>query len=179
MAPDGLFSHFYGPRVGRRNDNRLLRASGLARLIHKRNLYQQQRRVNRQYRIGLDSGYGFNHRGFLRARSYFGNPAQRRTFRLMSRMRVSVEWGFGRIQNLWNYCAHSSQLRSLQTQPGKCYSVAALLTNIHTCLYQSSQVSTYFNCQPPRVYDYLNVAPPTNQDLASYQPLVNANANIR
>jgi len=37
----------------------------------------------------------------------------------------------------------------------KYYLVAAIFTNIHTCL-KGSQVSTFFDCSPPILEEYMN-----------------------
>jgi len=163
MAPDGLFIHFFGPVVGRRNDKKVLNCSGLRRMMRLR------LRPNRDF-IYADAGYRYGIAGLLRARQHVGGADARAAYRIMSRMRVSVEWGFGRVLNLWNSCGFKSWNRSLLTHPTKQYRASVLLTNIYLCLYPDrNEVSRYFGCDPPSVWDYLAMPPPTAANLAVYQ----------
>lgn len=162
IAPDGLFMHFYGPISGRRNDNKVLRASGLRRILH-------QYLLPWNYFLYADSGYAYNIPCILRCRSHHPDRQMREVYRLMNKVRVSVEWGFGRVLNLWNFVAFKYAQRSLQTRPGRAYRCAVLLTNIYHCLYyRHNPVARYFQCPPPSVFDYLNHANPTAADLQQH-----------
>ena len=64
----------------------------------------------------------------------------------MSQVRVSVEWGFGKICQIFAY---------LDFKPvGKYYLVGTILINCHTCLY-GSVTSSFFNLEPPPLEVYL------------------------
>ena len=73
----------------------------------------------------------------------------------MSAVRVSVEWGFGKITNLFQYLNHEENLRIFLQPVGLYYPVANILANCHTCLYMS-QTTQYFGVAPPSLEDYLN-----------------------
>jgi len=102
----------------------------------------------------------------------------------MKALRVSVEWGFGKIVSLFQYLNHEENLRlflqpvhtawpslpptpapphplttpsflRLLWQVGLYFPVANILTNCHTCLYHS-QTGLYFGLDPPSLEDYLN-----------------------
>jgi len=75
--------------------------------------------------------------------------------RSMSRLRVSVEWGFGKMLQIFAFLDFKKNLKLYKQAVGKTYMVAALLTNLHTCLY-GSQTSTKFGCPPPSIQQYLN-----------------------
>src|SRR2546430_4949908 len=66
----------------------------------------------------------------------------------MSRLRICIEHGFGKVLKLWENCGYAKGLR-ISIQPvGAIYMVAVLLMNIHTCLNES-QVSRAFDYMPP------------------------------
>ena len=73
----------------------------------------------------------------------------------MSKLRVSVEWGFGKICQLFAFLDFKKNLKILLQPIGKYYLVAAVLANCHTCLY-GSQTSTFFGLDPPELEDYLS-----------------------
>jgi len=80
--------------------------------------------------------------------------AQKEFNRDMSSLRVSVEYGFGRVIQQFAFLDFKKNqklyLQNLQEQ----YYVAALLANCQICL-RESQVSEYFDCPPPSLEDYL------------------------
>ena len=72
----------------------------------------------------------------------------------MSALRVSVEWSFGKIVNLFAFLDFK-KTQKIRLQPlGKMFVVAALLTNCHTCLNGSS-TSNVFGLAPPLLEEYL------------------------
>lgn len=166
IAPNGLVIHSFGPEVGRRNDNRFLRLSGLRRIMALR---------LRPYHLHLycDSAYAFGVPSLIRCRRNAPNAALRHAYRLLNKGRISVEWGFGRVLNLWNYCGHKYAQRSLQTQPGTVYRCTVLLTNLYHCFYPGTcQVAQYFDCPVPSPWYYLGVPAPSERELAMYNDLI-------
>ena len=73
----------------------------------------------------------------------------------MSKVRSSVEWGFGKIIQYFSYLDFNKNLKVLLQPVAKFYLVGALVTNCHTCLY-GSLTSTYFNVDPPSLDVYLS-----------------------
>ncbi|CAB1103153.1 unnamed protein product [Ectocarpus sp. CCAP 1310/34] len=75
----------------------------------------------------------------------------------MSSVRVSVEWGFGKIVALWPYVdyAKKQQVALSACGLGKQYAVAGILTNYHSCFYRNN-TSFYFDVNPPSLRSYLN-----------------------
>ena len=68
----------------------------------------------------------------------------------MSKLRVSVKWGFGKTCQLFAFLDFKKNLKILLQPIGKYYLVAAVLANCHTCLY-GSQTSTFFGVDPPEL----------------------------
>ena len=72
----------------------------------------------------------------------------------MSSVRQSVEWGFGKVLQLFPFPDYNKNLKLFLQPVAKYYIVATLLANAHTCLY-GSQISTYFGLNPPNLEAYL------------------------
>ena len=76
----------------------------------------------------------------------------------MSPARVSVEWGFGKIANLWPYLDYSKKMKILLSPVGLYLGVGNVLTNMHTCLY-GSIVSSAFGMETPDLNAYMAGGP--------------------
>ncbi len=82
------------------------------------------------------------------------NAQQEQFNTLMSPLRSSVEWGYGKIIGLFAFVDfHKNQKVFLQPL-GDYFCLAAILANCHTCLY-GSEVCSFFGCAPPNLEDYL------------------------
>ncbi|KAJ8914011.1 hypothetical protein NQ315_012034 [Exocentrus adspersus] len=53
----------------------------------------------------------------------------------MRAMRISVEWGFGKVIQLFAFLDFRKNQKLLLQNLSNLYRVAVLLTNCHTCLY--------------------------------------------
>ncbi|OWY96904.1 hypothetical protein PHMEG_00032709 [Phytophthora megakarya] len=74
----------------------------------------------------------------------------------MSSVRESVEWGFGRVKDLWEFMNWDKKQRVRQSPVGLNFYVAILLFNCHTCLQPvGNQISMYFGLMPPTLDTYL------------------------
>ena len=83
-------------------------------------------------------------------------PRQVEENRAMTKVRIAVEWSFGRTGQLFALSQHwqKQQLRK-HDHARYVYFVATLLRNAHVCLY-GSIVSTYFQCQPPTLEEFFH-----------------------
>lgn len=73
---------------------------------------------------------------------------------MMSKIRVSIEWAFGRIIGTNKYAAFSRTLMIQNSPLAQYYTVAVLLTNCRTCL--CGDIDTlYFGVEPPTLEEYL------------------------
>lgn len=148
-APKGLIAHIYGPIVGRRHDAFMLSVSGL-----QSKLATITKRDRSPYVIYGDPAYGVSRTILAPYRGSQLTTQQVAFNRAMSRVRVSVEWTFGKIVTNFSYLDFKKSNKVLLQPIGKYYLVAALLTNCHTCLY-GSQTSTFFGVDPPSLETYL------------------------
>ncbi|GMF54535.1 unnamed protein product [Phytophthora fragariaefolia] len=74
----------------------------------------------------------------------------------MSAVRVSVEWGFGKIVRYWAFIDFSKNQKVYLQRLGKMYAVGAVLTNVHTGLH-GSQTSSFFRMTPPTIQQYIGL----------------------
>ena len=77
-------------------------------------------------------------------------PLQKQYNKVLSEVRTSIEWVYGYIGN---YFAFMDFKKVELSTVGKMYIVCLLLTNAHTCLYES-MTSTFFDLDPPMIEDY-------------------------
>ncbi|ETI53405.1 hypothetical protein F441_03643 [Phytophthora nicotianae CJ01A1] len=149
-TPDGLITHVYGPFPGRNHDIKLFKDSRIANVIRGDARFKP-------YRIYGDQAYGNDS---VLSSPFTGAVAnlsreQKLVNKSMSKVRVSVEWGYGQVVNYWTALDLKRQARS-GTQPvGSMYRVAILLTNCLTCANGGNTISDYFRLPPPSLEEYL------------------------
>jgi len=148
-APNGLIAHLFGPIEGRRHDAFML---GESDLTNKLTRFQQQN--GEPYVLYGDPAYGLTRNILAPFRGAHLTNDQQMFNSSMSKVRSSVEWGFGKITQNFAYLDYNKNLKVLLQPVAKYYRVGALLTNCHTCLY-GSLTSTYFNLNPPSLETYL------------------------
>ena len=80
----------------------------------------------------------------------------------MSSVRGSVEWVYHLVSSLWAYVDCHQRLKLGQQPVGLIYQAAAIMTNVHACMYNGNQVYHYFHgkfpnyaLRPPTLKDYL------------------------
>lgn len=73
----------------------------------------------------------------------------------MSALRITVEWYFKCVQQLWVFVDRKKKLRVQEMPVGLVYQAAVLLTNVHNCV-QPNYISQYFECAPPSLEEYIN-----------------------
>ena len=148
-----MIGHLYGPIPCKRHDCYLLRRS---------QLHEKLSAILNQFPIDYlcygDSAYPllrYITRGVKGAQNVGPENAQNRANnRKMSKVRECVEWGFGKIVNLWAFLDFKKNLQIHSSPIALYYTVMANLTNCHTCLY-GGQTASYFECQPPTLEEYL------------------------
>ena len=80
--------------------------------------------------------------------------AEARFNRDMSSVRITVEWGFGKIKGNWAYLDFERGMKPYLNDLQRMWPVAQILTNCHTCLY-GSQTGNYFGVMPPSLEQYI------------------------
>ncbi|KAM7436750.1 hypothetical protein ABFA07_013482 [Porites harrisoni] len=133
MAPNGIIAHLFGPIEGRRHDAFMLGESNLLPLLER-----MVKPNGDPYVVYGDPAYGITRHIISPFRGAHLTRPQQLFNAEMSKCRICVEWGFGKILQYFKY-----------------YLVGALLINCHTCLY-GSLTGTYFDLEPPSLETYLS-----------------------
>ena len=119
----------FGPVNGSRHDSFVLRESEIIDIL--RDLCQ---RLGQDYVLFGDSAYPIS-RWLWRMYKGVMTVFQAAFNMDMSPARVSVEWGFGLIVQLWPFSDYRKKLKVLLSSVGLYFGVANILTHMHTCLY--------------------------------------------
>ena len=148
MLPNGLICHFFGPLEGRRHDSAMYFNSGLDPQIQ--NIYSA---TGKQLAVYADSAYAFRRYLIVPFKGANLSKVQKKFNKNMSEVRSSVEWGFGKMCNIFGFLDFHKNLKVYLQPIAKLVLASVILTNAHTCLY-SSQTSHYFGLQPPSLEAY-------------------------
>lgn len=138
----------YGPVNGRRHDGHVLARS---RLLEK--LETKFNRFRTPPYMYSDTGYPLKKYLIVPFKAT-ENRQEKLVNKRMSKLRVTVEWGFAKILSLFPFLDFKKNLKVYKQEVGDYYKVGTILANCHTCLY-GSQVSSYFECDPPTIEQYL------------------------
>ena len=139
----------YGPIEGKRHDAFMLNVSGLPPLL------QQFVKPNGEpFVIYGDPAYGLAQNVLTPFRGANLTGDEQAFNKAMSKVRISVEWGFGKITQYFAYLNFKKNQKVLLQPIGKYYLVASILINCHTCLY-GSVTGRYFELDPPSLETYL------------------------
>ena len=138
-----MIANLFGPIEGRRHDAFMLGVSGLL---------PQLERITKPdgepYVVYGDPAYGMSAHIISPFKGAHLTQLQQQFNRQMSEVRVSVEWGFCKIIQYFAYLDFRKNLKDPLQPVAKYYTVGALLTNCHTCLY-GSITSSFFDLDPP------------------------------
>ena len=146
-----MIGNLYGPVSCRRHDSYLLRRS---------NLHLKLTNILSDFPIDYlcygDAAYPLLRYITRGVKRRYANPQDIINGEKMSKVRECVEWGFGKIINLWAFLDFSKNLQIFSSPIATMYTVMAFLTNCHTCYY-GGQTSTFFDCLSPSIEEYLAV----------------------
>jgi hypothetical protein len=148
-----MIAHMFGPVSGNRHDCFLLQASNLVTYLRTHALKED----GQPYVIYGDPAYSSSHAIHVQG-PFKGSRLSREQEdynRRMSAVRQCVEWEFGRLVRLWAFLDFVKQQKVYLQNVGKLYLVAAIMANVHGCMYPS-QTAQYFGVQPPTVDEYLH-----------------------
>lgn len=148
IYPDGIIACMHGPYEGRRHDAYLLAQSPLLQQLAT----LPESPNGQKYCIYGDPAYPIMDQLITPFR---GNvtPQQEQFNKSMSKVRESVEYGFGKIQTYFAFVDFKKNLKLHLMPIGKIYLVATLLTNCHTCLY-NSPMNSLLGTNSPSLEEY-------------------------
>lgn len=136
--PNGLIMDLAGPFIGIRHDCRMVLESGIN---NKLNYCLQETEViygDPAYGLGNHIVCPYEHANLL--------PNEIEFNRKMAGVRISVEWGFGRVVSLFKGLHYGKHWKLFLQPVGLYYKAGAILTNVHACLY-GNEISHYFGNQ--------------------------------
>jgi nuclease HARBI1 len=148
-APDGIIVDLTGPWEGRRHDCGMLRESGLLGRL------ENIRTALGDATIYGDPAYPISPVLQVPFKGACVSESQQEWNSKMSRVRVSVEWCFGKVLVLFPFIDFKKNLKIYLQPVGKLYRIAVLFANIHTCVY-GSVTSEFFGVQPASLEVYLS-----------------------
>jgi hypothetical protein len=140
--PNGMIAWLSGPYDGRRHDSYMLLCSGLLT-----RLQQFSDAVGGACVFG-DAAYPLSSVLQVGFRGVNLTQEQSAYNLVMSSVRESVEWSFGKIVQYYSFLDFRKNLKVMLSPVGKYFIVGAFLTNCHTCVY-GSVTSSFFECFPP------------------------------
>lgn len=111
QAPNGLIANMFGPIEGKRHDAFMLGVSGLAEKLRR-----FQRPNGKPYIICDDPAYGLTRNILAPFRGVGLTDDQQEFNSRMSKLRVSVEWGFGKICQLFAFLDFKKNLKFYSSQ---------------------------------------------------------------
>ena len=139
----------YGPIAGKHHD---------AFMLHESNILQkleEKLRPPRVFALYGDPAYPLGMHILAPYRGAVVTREQQLFNKRMSKVRVSVEWAFGKVVQYFAFLDFRKNLKVLLQPIGKYYVVGVILANCHTCLYGST-TSSFFNLPPPDLQTYLH-----------------------
>ena len=150
MLPNGIMPMPFGPVHGRNHDALMLEYSGVIPAM---------RRISAglgcDYQLYGDPAYPLSpYLGAPFPSTILLNGAEAQFNVDMSRSRIAVEWGFGKVKGNFAYLDFEKGMKPYLNDIQRYWPVAQILTNCHTCLY-GNQTSNYFNLPPPQLEVYL------------------------
>ena len=157
-VPNGLTIDLAGPIRGRRTDQKLLAKS---LLLPRFRAARERANCLYDFVIFADAGYATSVlliTPFTRMAGLHGSQLERTVNLITSKVRIAVEWGYGRTASLWKHIDSSARMQTGLRPVGKLYVIATILTNAHCCAY-GNNTSQYFGVQPPTMREYFEGAP--------------------
>jgi hypothetical protein len=157
MMADGIIAHLSGPWSGRRHDTYIFQNSELPNALADlpRMPAEDGGELMALY---ADPGYALSARIFMPYPDGRSDALHAAFNRSMSSNRIAVEWGYGRVRNLFRALNLSTELQIFKSPIAAWYVCAVLFTNCITCIEGGNQVSDYFGCRPPCLKTLLQTA---------------------
>ena len=150
LIPDGLIACLYGPVPAKTHDARLLHESQLLEQLHTAMLEDPI------YALYGDLAYAqsaYVPGGF---RNVDMNSDEAAYNRLLSSVRITVEWGFAELVEHWKFLDFRSAMKMFQCPVAQYYINVAFLSNIRNRLL-GNRTQQYFNGQQLTIDEFLDL----------------------
>ena len=151
LVPDGFIACLFGPVPAKTHDSRLLRESGVLQQLQQimpptpattiYSLYGDLAYPQSVYLLG-----GFRNVQVGTDEALFN--------RLLSSVRITVEWGFGELVDQWKFLDFRQAMKIFKCPVAQYYVNAAFLSNLRNCLL-GSKTQQYFGATQLTIDEYL------------------------
>lgn len=151
VCPDGMIVSLKGAYEGRKHDAGIFRDSQLYRQLEQCVRFPN----GENFILYGDKAYGIKELLLSPYPERVDMTQQQREFNeRMSKVRIAVEWGFGKIISEFAFLDFKKNQKILLQEVGSMYMTAVILTNCHSCLY-GNQTAQNFNTMPVELEQYL------------------------
>lgn len=153
ILTNGLIGRLDGPIIGRRHDAAVLYLSDV--LCEMTTFFAKRDGSN--FAVYGDPGYSnqkYIKVGYKNHKKL--NDKQKEFNKIMSSLRVSVEYGFGMIVSQFAFLDFTKTQKLLLSNLKKMYYVAAFLVNCQSCMRGRNQISDIFRSYVPTLGEYLS-----------------------
>jgi nuclease HARBI1 len=154
ITPTGYFACLDGPFIARRCDARILRESGLLDAIME--LMPQDGSNGQVYALYGDLAYPQSTYIFGGFVNPLPNSPQAQFNRIMSKVRIVVEWGFSNVLRRWQHLDFIRSMKVFQQPIAQQYVNCCFLTNIGNCFYGGA-INVYFDSNLMSLEEYLTL----------------------
>jgi len=155
---DGMISHIAGPWAGARHDSGIFVESQLPQImatlpgvVHA----GDKGPYVVPCALYADEGYALSNRVFIPYPDGRIDALHQAFNQKMSQSRITVEWAYHMILRSWTTLDFKRNLKIFKSPIAVYYLVAALLTNVQSCLNTYNDVTLYVGGTTPTVEDYL------------------------
>ena len=156
VAWDGMIAHLAGPWAGARHDSGIFGESGLPEVMASLpGVSIPGLRHSIPVALYADEGYALSNRVFVPYPDGRLDALHAAFNHTMSQSRIQVEWGYHMILRSWTSLDFKRNLKIFKSPIAAYYVVAALLTNVQSCLNSYNDVTLYSGGTTPSVEDYL------------------------
>ena len=161
VAADGMICHLSGPWSGTTHDSRIFNCGLLPDILESMPIFDfglstRYGPLTHPMALYADAGYVQNSRLWSPYKDGRRNAEHAAFNKIMSRNRVTVEWGYQMVLQLWKHMDFVSNQKIFKSPIGSQYIAAVLLTNCHSCMNGENQVSMFFGAPVPSLHTYLD-----------------------
>ena len=152
LVPDGYIACLYGPVPAKTHDAKLLRESNL--LEQLRHTMPDDTSNGPVYSLYGDLAYPQSPYLLGGYRNVANGTDEVQFNRLMSSVRITVEWGYCEITEQWKFLDFCQAMRIFQSPVAQYYINAAFLSNLRNCMI-GNKTRHYFDAQQMTLEQYI------------------------
>ena len=153
---DGMIAHIDGPWAGCRHDAGIFAESPLPRVLAELpHIALAGVPVPLPIALYADEGYALSSRIFIPYPDGRANALHQAFNQTLSQSRITVEWAYHTILKSWTALDFKRTLKVFKSPIGVYYIVAALLTNVMSCMNTYNEITLYSGGTVPTAEEYL------------------------